>query len=226
MSDTTWWYVCRSAGLTAWVMLSMSLIWGALISGRILSGARLRRWFTEMHPFLATVGLGALVLHIVAAVADAQIGLRWLDSVIPFEAAWNPTGLAWGVVSLWALAIVELTSLARRHMARTVWHGIHLASYGAAWLMALHAAFAGTDVRRPAVGWAALGLVMVTTFLIVWRVLNRPPLGEPAPAGTAVGDAVPLSTRAWPAPQAPLTPRTPVGGQPPSASPERTHIDA
>ena len=38
----TWWYLARSGGLVAWVLLLASLVMGALVSGRLTerSGSR------------------------------------------------------------------------------------------------------------------------------------------------------------------------------------------
>lgn len=165
MSNEMWWYLMRAAGLTAWVALTATLVLGAVVSGHMTDRRGARRWILDLHPYLGGVGLAALGLHIVAAVADSSVDIGWIAAVVPGASGWNPAAIALGVLGVWLLVAVEVTSLARRALSRRTWHGIHLLSYGAAWLMALHAAFAGTDVRNPIV--AGLGLVLVSSATIV-----------------------------------------------------------
>ena len=165
MSNELWWYLMRAAGLTAWVALTATLVLGAVVSGHMTDRRGARRWILDLHPYLGGVGLAALGLHIVAAVADSAVDIDWIATVVPGTSGWNPAAIALGVLGLWLLVAVEVTSLARRALSRRTWHGIHLLSYGAAWLMALHAAFAGTDVRNPFV--AGLGLVLVSSATVV-----------------------------------------------------------
>jgi predicted ferric reductase len=170
MSNTQWWYVMRSSGMVAWVLLTLTVLWGAVLSSRLLRSGR--RWLTDMHPFLASLGLAMLILHIVAAVVDSYAGVSLTAVFVPFAADWNPVAIALGVVSLWAIGVVQVTSWLRRRMARRTWNLVHQASYGAAWTMALHALTAGTDTRQP---WFAIGgtaLIVATAVVTVLRAVR------------------------------------------------------
>jgi DMSO/TMAO reductase YedYZ heme-binding membrane subunit len=172
MTNSMWWYLTRASALTAWAFLTLTLVWGTLVSTRLVQRARARRWLLDLHPYLGTIGLAALVLHIVSAVADTQSHLNWIDTVVPFTSGWGRTGIALGVVALWILLSVEVTSLVRRRLARRTWRGIHLTSYVAAWAMAVHAVMTGTDIRYPVVAWGSLILVAVTTAVTLRRALR------------------------------------------------------
>lgn len=189
MSNTFWWDITRSAGLTAWVFLTLTVVWGALVSGRLVK-PQARRWLLDLHPYLGSLGLGALVLHIVGAIADSTVHLRWLDAVVPMSSGWKPLGVTLGVVALWLLVVVEVTSLLRRKLGRRTWKRIHLLSYAMAWLVTLHAAAVGTDLRNRTVSWLALLMVMAATGISVRRALatsgpvdpDRAPARAPRPA--------------------------------------------
>ena len=187
MSNTMWWYVMRSAGLTSWFFLTLTLMWGTVASGRLLPNAKGRRWIVDLHPFLGAIGLGALALHIVAAVADTTVGLTWMDTVVPFTSSWHPWGIAAGVVALWMLVVVQVTSMLRRQLGKTTWHRIHLVSYAMAWITALHAVANGSDLNNRLVAWSALGLMVTATGLALWRLLYPNGPREVVPAGTRVG---------------------------------------
>ena len=216
MSNTMWWYVMRAAGLTSWFFLTLTLMWGTIASGRLLPNAKARRWIVDLHPFLGAIGLGALALHIVAAVADTTVGLTWIDTVVPFTASWHPWGIAAGVVALWMLVVVEVTSLLRRRLGKTTWHRIHLVSYAMAWITGLHAVMNGSDLGNPLVAWSALGLMVAATGLALWRLLYpNGPREVVVPASTSV----PVAPSPGPAAVPTFVARGPMPSTPPPSPP-------
>lgn len=180
MSNELWWAIMRASGLTSWFFLTLTLVWGAIVSGRLVGRNGARRWLLDLHPYLGSIGLATLVLHIVGAVADTYVKIDAVDAFVPFTSGWNAWGVGLGVLAMWLLVTVEVTSLLRRRLARRTWHGIHLASYGMAWLVTLHAAFTGTDLKNPAVAWAAFGLVVAASVVGVRRALRGGERSNPA----------------------------------------------
>lgn len=165
----------RASGLTAWVFLILTVIWGALISGRLVRGAANRQWLLDLHPYLGSLGLGALVLHVVSAVMDTTVHLTWRNTVVPFTSKWEPFAVGLGVLAIWMLAIVELTSVARRFLPKKTWHSIHLLSYVMAWFITIHAVISGTDMRNRFVSWTGIVLVILATTVGIRRYFERPP---------------------------------------------------
>jgi predicted ferric reductase len=171
MSNTQWWYVMRASGMMAWALLTLTVLWGAVASSKFVRKGR--RWVLDMHPFLASLGLAMLILHIVAAVLDSYAGVSLVAVFVPFTATWNPIAIALGVVSLWGIGVVQVTSWLRRKMRRNTWSLVHQSSYVAAWTMALHALTAGSDVSRPAVALGAAVLIMTTSAVTIVRALRN-----------------------------------------------------
>ena len=75
--------------------------------------------------------------------------------LVPFASAWKPIPVALGIVAMYVLVTVEVTSLLQRHLPRTAWRQIHVASYGLFGFATLHALTAGTDVRAVVAGGLA-----------------------------------------------------------------------
>ena len=120
-----------------------------------------------------------------AAVADTYgRASTWVDTVVPFTAGWHPWGIAAGVVALWMLVVVQVTSLLRRQLGKTTWHRIHLVSYAMAWITGLHAVMNGSDLGNRLVAWSAVGLMVAATGLALWRLLypNGPREVVPRPS--------------------------------------------
>lgn len=78
-------------------------------------------------------------IHVVALVADKTVRFDVVDLFVPGASAWRPLPVALGVVGLWILVAVELTSLLMRHLSRRTWRTVHLASYVLFWIATLHA---------------------------------------------------------------------------------------
>lgn len=176
MSEETVWFVMRSSGLAAWVLLTLTLIWGALVSSRV----RKRRWLVDLHPYLATLGLATLVLHIVTAVEHAQAQVDLVDAFVPFRSGWRPVAVGLGVVATWLLALIQITSDLRRRLPARWWRGVHLSSYTMALAMALHGLGAGTDTGTPLGRLLSVALVAVT-FAVAALRSSRAAAAAPAP---------------------------------------------
>ena len=46
------WYVARAAGIVAWALVSGAVVWGLLLSTRVLRGRPTPRWLLDLHRFL------------------------------------------------------------------------------------------------------------------------------------------------------------------------------
>ncbi len=94
-----------------------------------------------------------------------------------------------GVVALYLLAAVEVTSLARR-LPHRLWRRIHLAAFPLLVAATIHLLTAGSDRANPAVLAMLAATAGATTFLLLFRLLqqprrNQPGRPRPRPAATA-----------------------------------------
>jgi DMSO/TMAO reductase YedYZ heme-binding membrane subunit len=211
----TWWYIARSSGLVAWVLLVASLVIGALYSGR-MTESRTRRALLDIHPWLSGLALGAVALHIVAIVGDSYVQISPAQALVPFASPWRPVAIAWGAIALWLMVFIEVTALARKYMARRTWHAIHLASYALAVLATIHGITAGTDTAAAPVRWAMAAIVLFATVVTVMRAaaLRR---GSPARGVRPAAASAPVAR----APRPPAA--MPVASFAPT---ERTHLSS
>ena len=143
-----WWYLARSSGLTAWVLLVASLVMGTMASGKLTDRSGSRRWLLDLHPWVSGLALSAVVLHILAIVADSYVKISLKQAIVPFASPWRASAVAWGTIAFWLMVTVQGTSLVRNAMPKKYWHGIHMASYLLAILATLHAVLTGTDVHN------------------------------------------------------------------------------
>lgn len=202
MNSQLAWYVARSTGLVGWALLSASVLWGLAISTKAtIAGRRPRpNWMLDMHRYLGALATIFVGVHVVALLADSYVQFDLVSVLVPFASSWKPTAVAWGVVGLYLLLAVELTSLARVHLPRKVWRMVHFASLPLFVVATLHGLTAGTDAGSSAFVLAATAAVLAVATLTFRRV--REAMNPTAPARTRIPAAARAAARptATPAP--------------------------
>lgn len=169
MNPQFWWYLARASGIVAWLMLTATVIWGILLSTKAFSAHRRPVWLLALHRWLAALMLSFLAVHLVALVADNYVSFALADLTIPYATDWKPGAVALGVLAMWLLLAVQLTSLAMRRLPRRFWRVLHLSSYVAFWLTSMHAAFAGTDTTS----WLYRGSAVASIGAVAWALMYR-----------------------------------------------------
>src|SRR4051794_32122699 len=113
--DPTFWLLARASGLTAYAVLTLSVLAGLVLKSRPF--ARLRpATVAEIHKTLALTGLGALVLHAVSLVLDSTVKVTPVALVIPGLVAYRPAGVALGVVAAWLFVAVTASFWLRKRI--------------------------------------------------------------------------------------------------------------
>jgi predicted ferric reductase len=174
MSQQIWWYLARASGLVAWLFLAVAVVWGLLLSTRLLQGRRRPAWLLDLHRWLGGLAATFTGIHLAGLVADSyeHFGIR--EIAIPFASEWRPEAVAWGVVALYLLVAVQATSLLMRRLPRRLWKSVHYLSFVLFFMASLHAAAAGTDASTPWYRLASTLIISATLFATLYRVLTGP----------------------------------------------------
>lgn len=185
MNPQVWWYLARASGIVAWAMLTASVIWGIVLSTKAFPAHRRPTWLLAMHRWLAGLTIAFVAVHVAALVADSYVSFGLADVTVPFASDWQPGAVALGVLAMWLLVAVELTSLAMQRLPRRVWRGIHLTSYVTFWLTSVHAALAGTDTGARLYQVGAAASIVAVVWALVYRIANRRAVRRSARSATA-----------------------------------------
>jgi DMSO/TMAO reductase YedYZ heme-binding membrane subunit len=189
MTEQFWWYVARASGMVAAVLLVLTLVWGLLITTKLVDRRGLPAWLTDLHRYLGGLTVTFIAVHLVSLVFDNYLVFSWSDLFVPFASSWKAGPVAWGVGAFWGLVVVEGTSLAQRRMSRPLWRGLHYLSYPVAVMVALHAAQAGTDAGNPVFRVVSIALIGVLSALTIFRILYTPPKRSVLPPGSSARSA-------------------------------------
>jgi len=210
------WYLARSLGIVAYALLTASMLWGLWLSTRT-PARQGRAWLLDVHKVLGGLGVLFVLGHLGALVADSYIDFGVVDLLVPFASGWQPRAVAWGVLALYLLAAVEVTSLLRRTLTRRSWRKIHLAAFAAYLMATAHFLTAGTDAGGRLVLSLTFGGVALVATGTLYRVVQH--LTRPTRVHT------PAKERSWSPPPPPTTPPSRPARLPPAppqaASPPR-----
>lgn len=143
------WYVARAAGIVAWALAMSSVVWGLAISTRALGRTPRPAWLFDLHRFLGGAAVIFTAIHVGAILLDSYVHFSLVSVLVPFTGTWHPVAVAWGIVALYLLLAVELTSLARARVPKRLWRRVHYGGFGLYALSSIHAVSAGTDGRSP-----------------------------------------------------------------------------
>lgn len=146
-SGSVTWYLTRSTGAVALLLLSASVVLG-VADVRRLSSERWPRFVIDaLHRNVALLSVCFLVAHIITAVLDSFTSISLLDAVVPFIGSYRPFWLGLGAVAFDMLIAVTITSLLRQRIGYTGWRAVHWLSYGS-WPIALvHGLGTGSDTK-------------------------------------------------------------------------------
>ena len=177
MASHFWWYVARAGGLVAWGLVVASCTWGLLHALRTFGRRPTPAWMLSPHRYLSALTIVFVAVHVVAIVADDYVHFGLADVLVPMVSTWHPLAVAWGIVAMYVLVAVELTSLVRQRLSQRVWRGIHMLSYVLLALVTIHLLAAGTDPNEllPVTSAVLIGVASVfgAAMLLTWRTAPR-----------------------------------------------------
>lgn len=173
MTDQVWWYVARASGLVAWAVLVLALVWGVLLSTRLFSPTARPPWMLAVHRWLGGTALVLVGVHLGALIADSFVRFTVVDLVVPFASDYRRGPVALGVLALYLLVAVQVSSLAMRRIPRSWWRWVHTSSYLLVVVVSLHAALVGTDALRGAYRFGTAVLVLAPVVAVAVRLASR-----------------------------------------------------
>jgi methionine sulfoxide reductase heme-binding subunit len=169
-SSTVLWYATRASGLTALILLTLTMVLGLVTTSR----AKATNWpgfaQQELHRRISMIAVVFLAVHVLTSVLDTYVNISWAAIVIPFTSDYGTFWIGIGAIALDLMIAVFVTSLLRARMRPGTWRAVHWLAY-LSWPVALAHTFGmGTDSRE---GWViALGIVCVlgVAVALLWRI--------------------------------------------------------
>jgi sulfoxide reductase heme-binding subunit YedZ len=169
--EYVWWLASRASGIVALALISLSVMLGLAMAGRVSREPRLRRAMIALHEQIALAALIAIAVHGITLLGD-----KWLDPgvvgiLVPFQMDHAPLYTGLGIVGGYLAAALGLSFYARRRIGARRWRSLHKATILVYVLSVAHTLGAGSDAGTL---WLRAQILLTAApilFLFVMRLL-------------------------------------------------------
>ncbi len=192
------WDTARAGGLVAYVLLTTTVSLGLAVRNRWRSS----RWplpiTNELHGYVSLLALVFVAIHVLAIAIDPFTHFGLAAVLVPFASRYRPVWMSLGIVALYLLLAVWVSTRLRRRVGHRLWRRIHVSAFAIYGAATLHGLGTGTDTRTAwAVGLYATSVGLVGT-LVVIRLLAPAAKGDrPRPVAAGAAAAAVLAVAAW-----------------------------
>lgn len=168
------WYAARAGGVVAYLLLSVNVGFGLLMSGKKTMKLWPRFAVEDVHRFTGLLVGTFIVLHIVTVAIDAYLPFSLTSLVVPLVASYRPIWTGLGIVAAELLLALAVTNHYRNvKISYGFWRRAHFVNFVVWGAATLHGLGTGTD-RSTTWLLVIYGLAVGTvSALTVWRVLKR-----------------------------------------------------
>jgi hypothetical protein len=200
--DHTYWFLSRAAGIVAYLLLVVSVLFGLGVKTRA-GDVILGRWRVfDLHQTAALTAVAFLLLHMFSLLGDHYIGFTVSQLLVPFASPYRMVWVGIGIFAFYLVLILAGSFYVRRWITYPIWRALHYLTFLGFGLGLLHGILAGTDTSTV---WAR-DMYWVTGALVATFTIYRMPSGT-APSSGPSGSA-----------------RRDVGGRSPSARPPASTV--
>jgi DMSO/TMAO reductase YedYZ heme-binding membrane subunit len=165
----TTWIILRAAGIGAYLTLFLSVAFGLVATSAPFDKRFAKQSAISIHQFLSTVGLVLLGIHIGGLLLDNYMPFDPEHVLVPGTSTYRPVAVAFGVLGMYAMVVVLVSSWMRRHYSAKLWRRLHLFAVPAFVLSIVHGIFAGADASRR---WMFL-IYVITACIVVFLLILR-----------------------------------------------------
>jgi cytochrome b561 len=176
------WDLIRAAGIGAYLMLFLSVVWGLAATTAPLGKRVSKATAATLHQMMSTVGLVLLGLHLAALFADSFMPFSLAELTVPMASEYRPVAVTFGIVAMYVTVFVIVASWLRSRIGTARWRKTHLLAVPAFVLALVHGLFAGSDGSRAWMFWIYMATGLVVLFLVLVRGFTagyRPPRAAP-----------------------------------------------
>jgi predicted ferric reductase len=170
-NPTAYWYICRAAGIVAYGLIWLSIVWGLLLTTNI--GKQLGKVapIVDLHRHISWLSVVFSLTHMLVLLLDTVVPYTVTLVFVPFtDGAYRPVAAALGQIGCYLLIFVTVSFWVRSWTGQKVWRAIHYISFAAYVMVMVHAIMAGTD--KLALYWVYVGSAVVVVFLLMLRIID------------------------------------------------------
>jgi len=172
-STQIWWYVTRSAGIIAYLLLWFSTVWGLAVPSKLLTPVLEQTFTIDFHEFTSLLSIGFTLLHVFVLTIDRFLPYTPLQILVPFLSPYRPFWVGIGVLSFYITLLVTITFYLRSKIGVKTFRSIHVLSLLGYLGVTLHGLYAGTDAPLAAMQLLYKGTALTVIFLTVYWLAQK-----------------------------------------------------
>lgn len=167
-STQIWWYVTRSAGIVAYLLLWFSTVWGLAVPSKLLNPVLGPTFTIDFHEFISLLSIGFTLLHVFVLTIDRFLPYTLSQILVPFLSPYRPFWVGMGVIAFYITLLVTITFYIRARISMKTFRSIHVLSLLGYLGVTLHGLYAGTDSPLLSMQLLYKGTALVVVFLTVY----------------------------------------------------------
>ncbi len=189
-NGTALWYLTRSTGIVALVLLTATVVLGVVASVGWTSERWPRFLSQGVHRNLSLFCVGFVAIHVVTTVSDGYVPIGFADAFIPFRSPYRPLYVGLGALCFDLLLAVLVTSALRHRIGFASWRFVHWLAY-LCWPIAMfHSLGSGSDSRLGVVLALDVACAVAVFAVVFWRLVTGRSFPEGRRAVAAVATVV------------------------------------
>ncbi|HEU4894944.1 MAG TPA: ferric reductase-like transmembrane domain-containing protein [Acidimicrobiia bacterium] len=192
---STEWAIIRGSGIAAFALLSASVIWGLLVSSKLIPRHVRAKPLTWFHESLGIGALLATLIHVVVISVHEYLDFGWAEILVPGRSDWRPLPTAFGTLAMYGLVVVVVSFYVRKWIGQSMWRVIHFGAFGVFLSSLVHGIQAGSDSTSLLVMGLYAGSAIVVFGLVAHR-LTAIEVEPPEPANQPRASTNPVRTEA------------------------------
>jgi predicted ferric reductase len=165
------WYGVRATGFLAYFAVAGSVIYGLMLSTKLLDAIAHRPVSFTLHKDLAMVGLALSGFHGLLLLGDQTFAFTPRAILLPFAAPYAPAAVGIGQLAFYLVAVVTGSFYVRRQIGQRAWRLIHYLTFLAFVGVTAHGISSGSDTGAPWAVWVYLVPTAAVVFFFVYRVI-------------------------------------------------------
>ena len=167
------WYAARTAGILAYLILTVVVLVGLTLSGQV----RMQHWpkfaVTDLHRFGGLLVATFVSIHVATIAIDKYTPFSLTQLLVPLSSHYRPLWTAFGIVGAELLVALAVTNALRKRIPYRWWRRLHVLNFAVWGAATIHGIGSGTDTRT--LWMSALYAVSVSSVLgaLAWRLASK-----------------------------------------------------
>lgn len=181
------WYIIRGAGFAAFALMFLLMISGiGHVTGLTYRFIEpIKAW--AIHKAMAFALVAAILIHVIFLLFDHYVNFSIVQLFVPFLNHYsngttlfglhlNSLGVGFGVIAMYLVFIIVLSSLGYIDTKKGLWKFLHYFSYIAVYLVFIHALYNGSDLKYGTFRAFFILMMVIMTLAVIGRLMrtNKP----------------------------------------------------